>query len=1043
VSAHYAPERLLDFLADRLPETEEEALVRHVETCPDCEGRLRQLGEPGPPLWRQVSSLPSTADGALAARIRRAFLADTEPAPLRDPARWPRVPGYEVLAYLGEGGSAAVFHARDRRLNREVALKVVLGGSQASAAERQRFRREAELAARLGHPGIVQVYEVGEHDGALYLTLEYCRGGSLAARLRDRALPPGTAAAVVEKLARAVHHAHAHGVIHRDLKPSNVLLAEPDPGPPESWAETSLLKIADFGLARALDESEALTLSGDFLGTPRYTAPEQARRRHQEVGPAVDVHALGVILYELLTARSPFLAATRFDTLHRVVHEEPAPPSRYRRGLPRDLETICLRCLEKDPARRYPTAEMLADDLARFLAHQPIRSRRPGPVYRGRLWCRRNPRVAGLAALLLLTLAGGFAGILHQWRAAELARRDALASNAEAERLLGELIQFSPAAPLKTDYYLGGEVEPPPLGARLVVPDVPEDSSQATPDVALLLRAEAHCRSLLQRRPEDTRLRVTLTKLRASLAAEHDARWQTAEMAAWCRSARELWEAPELPGPPTPEARGWLATTDYWHAQAVRELGDPVGALRGFQRAYALWLGLAAEQPDNLEYLQKVAESRAGLSGLLRGTQAERARLLPEAEAEAAALEREVRADRGDPALRHRLALTCFLAGELQPQDAPPDRAGVCWQRAYEHYRVLTEAPREDLLAELSLAFCCCRLMRGQSADPHYAEAVARFDRVAWRVAARAGRHPDSDWLRDVLQETYRSRALCHWEANRPAEAAAAYQDLVRLVAERAGARPTDLKAGTCLLDTLLGVASHLREAGQSEAALARAREAAALASRYAGTPSRDRGFLAWLGERCLLLSAVLCQLGDAAEGLRQAEQGRRVLTALRHDGADQRRYALAVSDAWTWIGKARWRLGHAEEALAAFRESAEWLRPAYERAPSARPVRVRLSRCYDRLAYWSGLHGDRSRAAAALLEREKLWLEDAEQLREVARDFDTLAAAVAGGWGPLSVAEQAERQRYLDQADRLRRAAARVGGHAGTPAAPPEPSGR
>jgi hypothetical protein len=271
-----------------------------------------------------------------------------------------RVAGYEILGELGRGGMGVVYKARQLGLNRLVALKMILAGGHACEGDRARFRREAEAVARLQHPNIVQIHAVGEHDGLPYFALEYLVGGNLAQRLDHKPQPARLAAQTVSQLARAIDLAHRQGIVHRDLKPGNVLLtAEGTP------------KITDFGLAKHLDAETALTQSNAILGTPSYMAPEQAGGNPRAVGPAADVYALGAILYEMLTGRPPFLAETPLDTVLQVVGEEPVPPSRLSPKMSHDLEAVCLKCLEKQPRRRYLSAAALADDLDRFLEGKP------------------------------------------------------------------------------------------------------------------------------------------------------------------------------------------------------------------------------------------------------------------------------------------------------------------------------------------------------------------------------------------------------------------------------------------------------------------------------------------------------------------------------------------------------------------------------------------------------------------------------------------------------------------------------------------------
>ena len=313
----------------------------------------------------------------------------------------PEVPGYEVEAVLGRGGMGIVFRARQLRLGRLVALKMALAGSYAGLHERERFRREAEAVAALRHPNVVQIYDAGEWAGRSYFTMEFIEGGSLAQRLAGVPQPGRQAAALLATLAGAMHAAHQRGIVHRDLKPANIMFMLD--GTP---------KVTDFGLAQRLEGIEGLTLTGVPIGTPSYMAPEQAQGQSRAVGPAADVYALGAILYELLTGRPPFRAETPAETVLQVIDQEPVPPARLNAKVPRDLETICLKCLQKEPHKRYAGAAELADDLVRFGNGQPIAARRSSPAARLWRWGRRNPTAAALIVTLLasvgLVIGGGF-----------------------------------------------------------------------------------------------------------------------------------------------------------------------------------------------------------------------------------------------------------------------------------------------------------------------------------------------------------------------------------------------------------------------------------------------------------------------------------------------------------------------------------------------------------------------------------------------------------------------------------------------------------
>jgi serine/threonine-protein kinase len=317
------------------------------------------------------------------------------PPPDRGPVG--AVPGYVILEELGHGGMGVVYKARHVALDRIVALKMVLLGAHARPKDLERFRAEAQAVARFQHPNIVQIHEVGEVDGLPYFSLEFVPGGSLSKKIARDPQDPRYAATVVEALARAMQYAHERGVVHRDLKPSNVLLAED--GTP---------KVTDFGLAKRFDDDSGRTATGQVLGTPSYMAPEQAGGESNKVGPATDVYALGATLYDLLTGRPPFSGSSMLDTLEMVRTREPVSPGSLTGHLPRDVETICLKCLQKDPARRYGSAAELADDLRRFLDGRPILARPVGSAERAWRWAKRNPWVAGLGsavALLLVTVA--------------------------------------------------------------------------------------------------------------------------------------------------------------------------------------------------------------------------------------------------------------------------------------------------------------------------------------------------------------------------------------------------------------------------------------------------------------------------------------------------------------------------------------------------------------------------------------------------------------------------------------------------------------
>src|SRR5215471_14575489 len=355
---------------------------------------------------------------------------------------------YELLEEIGRGGQGVVYRARQKSLNRIVALKVIGLANWATQAHVKRFRMEAEAAASLDDPRIVPIYEIGEHDGACYYSMKFIEGGQLDRIIGNESMPGRKAAELMAKLAHTLHHAHQHGVLHRDVKPSNILI--------DARGEPHL---TDFGLARLVETESTVTRTLEVLGTPSYMAPEQAAGNKAQLTSATDVYGLGAVLYQLLTGHPPFAGGTTYETVRMVLETQPRQPRLYNAKADRDLETICLRCLEKEPARRYATAEAVAEEIERFLRHEPIQSRRSSRLECVWRWCRRKPLVASLVAALILVVAIGSVGVLLESRRIqkerEFVRRTNL-SEQETARLAAEQTN-NPAA---YDAYLRGRAFP-------------------------------------------------------------------------------------------------------------------------------------------------------------------------------------------------------------------------------------------------------------------------------------------------------------------------------------------------------------------------------------------------------------------------------------------------------------------------------------------------------------------------------------------------------------------------------------------------------
>ncbi len=701
----------------------------------------------------------------------------------------PAVPGYEILGELGRGGMGVVYKARQKGLNRTVALKMVLSAGRATAEELARFQTEAEAVALLHHPNIVQVYDVGVLQGLPYFSLEFCPGGTLADRAGGKPLPPRLAARLVRDVARGVHHAHQRLILHRDLKPANVLLAPADAAPPGRGArgverkdhktaplgpsvadddqktevaprapaathrpggaagrlgdldlERCVPKVTDFGLAKRLEGDTGQTRDGSVMGTPSYMAPEQAQGKVRELGPPADVYALGAILYDLLTGRPPFHGDTVMDTLHQVIHGEPLAPQRVHAPVPRDLDTICLKCLEKDPAQRYASADALAEDLRRFLDGEPILAR-PAPWWeRAVKWARRRPAAATLAVVCALAAAGlGVGGYVlarqeavraeTESRLRDVAEREK--SEADAQRERAQQLQA-----LAEDHFRKACAAVDALLARIGHERLAHEPHLEQVRRELLHKAAMFYEGFLRERGDDPSLK-----------------WQTA------RTQKNLGDIQEM-------------------------LGDQRAAEERYRTALALFDGLRAAAPDDRRYVRDQAATQHNLGLLLseagRFTEAERslgaARDLRRGLVEAHAGNE---ARRELAASDHALGLLLERRGDLAAAEADFNAAlaqqKVVAEAAGEQDEAAVKAWQDVARTENSLGRVAEAAGRRDDADRNFQGALAILTRLADRVNV-----PE---VRQELGQTYDNLGRLHRDTD-PAKAAKDFAEAVK-VAEK------------------------------------------------------------------------------------------------------------------------------------------------------------------------------------------------------------------------------------------------------------------
>jgi serine/threonine protein kinase/tetratricopeptide (TPR) repeat protein len=909
------------------------------------------------------------------------------------PARGQTVGDYELLEELARGGMGVVFKARQRSLPRVVALKMLRGGPLATAADRQRFRAEAEAVACLDHPHLVPVYEVGEHEGRLYFTMKLLEGGSLARRVAEFQLPAvdprtGRDAAgkawgraeweerkrkvvkLLETVAAAVHFAHAHGVLHRDLKPANILL-DADGRP----------HVSDFGLAKRLDAGAGPTQSGTVLGTPSYMAPEQAAGGGGALTTAADVYGLGAILYELLTGRPPFRGDTVLETLRRLQDEEPVPPRTLRPGLDRDLETVCLKCLDKDPARRYDSALALGEDLRRYLRGEPVRAR---PVRGGeRLWrwCRRRPRAAALTAALLASLVGGVGLVAWQWQRAEDNAAEYERQRDEADRLGLEAQRHLEEA----ERQRAREKESFDLAHQAVnelCVRLGENRLNNVPGLQplrkeLLQAGLKYYQNFLRQRGDDPGLRAELALAHTRVAALTAVVGSKTEALAAYRRALALYQELHAARPDDVGLKAALA-------RVYNRMGILQGETRGhpeetYRRSLALLEALAVAHPDRTEFRADLAAVYTNLGNTYRGMgRPDEALALYRRQLEIS--EELARARPGDPAVLHSLSVGYRNLGALQSTLGQAAEALKSVEKARDLLEKLARDNPRVLSHQRDLAQGYAQLSARLRDTGRRAEADEFLEKSHALLEKLARDNPGVLQLQADLANTHRSFGLRQYGDGHLAQALDSHQKARAIRAKLAALDPeaTDYQMG--LAETYADMAAVLARNRQHQ-------------------------------------DALTC-FERALEIRRRLVQGHPDFLEARSD------LGLTLNN----LGLTLWNLGKRGEAIAAVREALGPNRLAHARAPQIPRYRQRLSQNIADLANLERMAGHLAESAAVALERRRLWPADAAELYQAARELARASAAAAPGKAEPSETERAERDKYAGLAVEALRQALRSG---------------
>ncbi len=918
---------------------------------------------------------------------------------------------YELLGEIARGGMGVVFRARHKGLGRVVALKMLLAGPLAAHDDLQRFRREAEAAASLDHPHIVPIYEVGTHDGHPYLSMKLL-GGSLAGAIargqfavRNRA-SAARAAGLVVPVARAVHHAHQRGILHRDLKPANILLDEENQP-----------HVADFGLARrtgAAPRREApapgeeiaptvlltnLTHTGAAVGTPGYMAPEQASGERGAVTVTSDVYGLGAVLYELLTGRAPFRGPTPYDTLRRVLEDEAPRPASINRHVDRDLETIALKCLEKQPSRRYPSAADLADDLERYLKGEPIRARRVGAFERARRWAQRKPAIAGLLLLLAVVLASGFGLVLHQWQRAE--------ANFDVAREKGEEARAQRDEAVRAEEVAEKHRQEALALARVAGEERDKARREKAKADASFRQAHSAVNNFCLWLSQELKEAPNLQPLRIKLL----------------RTAQRYYQGFLAQRGQDPTLRMELANTHELVAQIASATGSRSEAIAAYKQAVAMYRQLHREDPKNVQVRRRLPGTLINLSTLqdVKGAR----KSLEEA---LGYYERFVPEAPGDLDLERGLASTernlGVILGLLGMTAEGEDHYGRALRRQKEMVR---QRPDRDL-AQADLAVTLHNLGALASRQAGKQSLSLCYYLAAYEVRLRLARaRPDDAYRQAELAASLHNLGVGLRNVGRKEEHYEALRDALDVRQKLVAKYPHVTRYKADLAATLVSLGRGNAAEGNWKGALSYFEPAREMQAQLVEADRSNAGLRKALGETHFHVGTALGALDRRPEEEESFEKARALQEALVRAEPDNLQLRWELSSTLNNLGYGLKMQGKLDRARPVVRQAIANSRVLVARAPWASHQKLLVTH-HALLAEIERQAGRAGAAAAVVRQRQQLSPNDPAQQYRCASEFVRAGGAVGKGKQALTPQEEAEREGYYKEAMAALRKAVALG---------------